>query len=182
MDIDGLADISWREALIALVALLAVYVIVVFLRLRRLKPAEPLPEVALPSVATAAVSTYSSIQQGEPPGDAPEEAPAPPFPWEDAPAAPEKKPALPVLEVLEQEVDQLRREVGSLRAEILLLREAQKQAAAKPPVRQTISPLYNEAMQLALQGNDAADISRHCSISRAEAELVVSLVKNQGDS
>lgn len=179
MIIDTLADFSWRETLVALAALLAVYVVIVFFRLRRLKPAEPLPEVLSPSTAAAALATYATIQQNETPAAAPSEAGTPPFPWEDAPAP---KPALPVLDILEQEVDQLRREVGSLRAEVLLLREAQKKATTRPPLTQTISPVYNEAMQIAQQGGDAAAISRRCSISRAEAELVVSLVRNQGDS
>lgn len=182
MIIDTLADFSWRETLVALAALLAVYVVIVFFRLRRLKPAEPLPEAPSPSTAAAALATYATIQQGDTPAAASSEAATPPFPWEDAPAAPAQKPALPVLDILEQEVDQLRREVGSLRAEVLLLREAQKKVTARPPLTQTISPVYNEAMQIAQQGGDAAAISRRCSISRAEAELVVSLVRNQGDS
>lgn len=57
--------------------------------------------------------------------------------------------------------------------------EEQRQEHSKPPVTQNISPLYSEAMQKAILGQDAASISRDCGISRAEAELVAALVKNR---
>ena len=42
-----------------------------------------------------------------------------------------------------------------------------------------IAPQYSDAMQMALQHHDAATISQQCGISRAEAELVVALVRNR---
>jgi len=94
---------------------------------------------------------------------------------------------------LENEVAQLRKEVGGLRAEVLLLREEQRRlmevaevaAADVLPeeeiveVTSNVSPIYNDAMQYALQGHDAATISQNYGISRAEAELVVALVRNR---
>ena len=46
-------------------------------------------------------------------------------------------------------------------------------------VTSNVSPIYNDAMQFALQGHDAATISQNYGISRAEAELVVALVRNR---
>ena len=46
-------------------------------------------------------------------------------------------------------------------------------------VTSNVSPIYNDAMQYALQGHDAATISQNYGISRAEAELVVALVRNR---
>ena len=43
------------------------------------------------------------------------------------------------------------------------------------------SPLYNDAMQMAAQGQDAATIAQQCGIARAEADLVVALVRNRND-
>jgi hypothetical protein len=83
-------------------------------------------------------------------------------------------------EVLEQDVAQLRREIGGLRAEVQALREEQqREMAGEAQVAQSTSPFYNDAMQLATRGRDAADISVLCGISRAEAELVVALAKSQ---
>ena len=48
-------------------------------------------------------------------------------------------------------------------------------------VTQNVSPIYSDAMQMALQGHDATTISQHCGIARAEAELVVALVRNRND-
>ena len=74
---------------------------------------------------------------------------------------------------------QLRKEVGGLRAEVLVLREEQRREIKQVQVTQNVSPLYSDAMQMAMQGHDAATVSQHCGISRAEAELVVSLVRNR---
>jgi hypothetical protein len=60
-----------------------------------------------------------------------------------------------------------------------LLREDQRRELAHSQLAHNASPLYNDAMQMATQGLDAASISQHCGISRAEAELVVALVRNR---
>jgi hypothetical protein len=178
MDFDGLVNLSWREGLIAIVVLLVLYVIVVFLRMRRLKrqPHSVVDRFA----ALSASAAYAAMQEPEhnktsvlPVAHA--ETAAPSFAWnEPPPAAPGQQ-----FEALERELTQLRKEVGSLRAEVLLLREEQRRDLAQSRATQNVSPLYSDAMQMAMRGYDAASISQQCGIARAEAELVVALVRNQ---
>ena len=59
------------------------------------------------------------------------------------------------------------------------LREEQRREINKVEVTQNASPFYSDAMQLATQGREAADISVLCGISRAEADLVVALARNK---
>jgi hypothetical protein len=187
MDFDVLANLSWREALIAIVALLSLYVLVVFIRLRRLKQGKlnnSVPEQpAAKSAAQLAVSAYAAEQQPEPKttGSAPELLSAPSesaFPWNEPPAEIQGQQRI---DALERELAQLRREVGGLRAEVMILREEQRREQAQSQAAQHVSPMYSDAMQMAIQGHDAASISQHCAIARAEAELVVALVRNRNN-
>ena len=74
---------------------------------------------------------------------------------------------------LESEIRQLREQLAESRKEIQRLSdEVQRVGAA-----QKVSPLYNEAMALAVRGVDAAGVAGRCGISIAEAELVVALSK-----
>ena len=109
------------------------------------------------------------------------------FPWNEPPepAPPSEQPKL---DALEREVRELRKEIGGLRAELQAWHsEAQQQAEMKAThsaapaftVPPPISPLYSEPMQMAMNGASAGEISMHCGISRAEAELVVALVRNR---
>jgi len=204
MDFAFPINLSLRDALIALVVLLALYLIVAFLRIRRLKRQKAV-EIQPPTMAVqSAVAAYAAVQEPElktvpepakpdPERREPEPLAAPSdaaFPWNEPPG---ETALLRQVALLESEVAQLRKEVGGLRAEVLMLREAQQHAldvaAADVPeeavvedaveVTSNVSPLYNEAMQFALQGLDAAAISQSCGISRAEAELVVALVRNR---
>lgn len=183
MDFDVLTNLSWREALIAISALLALYVVVAFWRIRRLKrqKAAIVPPDSL--AARSAVAAYAAVQ--EPAEATPASAPVllsepseAAFPWNEPPAA---IPGQALIDALEREIAQLRKEVGGLRAEVLVLREQQQRelAQAKTQTPSNVSPLYSDAMQMAVQGQDAATISRHCGIARAEAELVVALVRNR---
>ena len=203
MDFAFPINLSLRDALITLVALLALYEIVAFLRIRRLRRLKAVETQMSAMAAQSAVAAYSAVQEPElrtEPESArpdrekrePEPLAAPSdaaFPWNEPPGetALQRQVAL-----LESEVAQLRKEVGGLRAEVLMLREEQQRVmdvAAELPeaevveepveVASNVSPLYNEAMQFALQGLDAAAISQSCGISRAEAELVVALVRNR---
>ena len=203
MDFAFPINLSLRDALITLVALLALYVIVAYLRIRRLRRLKAVETQMSAMAAQSAVAAYSAVQEPElrtEPESArpdrekrePEPLAAPSdaaFPWNEPPGetALQRQVAL-----LESEVAQLRKEVGGLRAEVLMLREEQQRVmdvAAELPeaevveepveVASNVSPLYNEAMQFALQGLDAAAISQSCGISRAEAELVVALVRNR---
>lgn len=94
---------------------------------------------------------------------------------------------------LELEVQRLRRELGALRAalevqqdEIGALHEAVKRISDAPPATPVsvaepdrtgpnASPEYSEALVLARRGFSVEDVSARCGITRAEAELVVSL-------
>lgn len=177
MDLGGLANLSWREALIAVIVLLALYVIVVYLRMRRLKREKAASDEPRPTNAKSAVAAYQAVQEpvlsSEPiPLAEPSEAA---FPWNEPPGTPEEQK----IAALEREVNQLRKEVGGLRAEVLVLREERRREVTQAQVTQNASPLYNDAMQMALQGHNAATIAQHCGISRAESELVVALVRNR---
>ena len=180
MDFDLLGNLSWRETLIAIVVLLVLYVVVVFVRLRRIKQGKMDLSVPEQLAAKAALAAYAA----EPPPDtpaAPELLSAPSesaFPWNEPPA---EIPGQQRIEALERELAQLRKEVGGLRAEVLVLREEQRREQAQAQVTQNVSPLYSDAMQMAIQGYDALSISEHCGIARAEAELVVALVRNRND-
>jgi hypothetical protein len=44
---------------------------------------------------------------------------------------------------------------------------------------QAVSPIYGDAMQMAVAGYDPTVIAERCGIARAEAELVVALAKSQ---
>jgi hypothetical protein len=178
MDLEVLANLSWREALIAIVALLVLYVLVVFWRISRIKRGQVSVAPPVPLGAKSAVAAYSAVQDPEAriepePLAAPSEAP---FPWNEPPPA---APGQAAIDALEREVAQLRKEVGSLRAEVMVLREEKQRALTQVNVAPSVSPLYSDAMQMALQGHDAATISQHCGISRAEADLVIALGKNK---
>lgn len=178
MDLEVLASLSWREALFAVIVLLALYVLVVFLRIRRLKRGNAVASIPEAYAAQSAVAAYEAVQKPSP--SAPAESPVTlsdvPFPWNEPPPS---EPDPQKIESIEREVAQLRKEVGGLRAEVMVLREEKRREQLKPNVTQNASPLYSDAMQMAMQGHDAATISQHCGIARAEAELVVALVRNQ---
>lgn len=74
---------------------------------------------------------------------------------------------------MESEVRQLRDQLTESREEIQRMREEMGRLSAA----QKVSPLYNEAMALAVRGVDAAGVAGRCGISIAEAELVVALSK-----
>lgn len=178
MEFDGLANLGWREALIAVVALLALYVLVVFWRMNRLKHRALVPDVATVRAETA-VAAYQAVQEPAL-SDSPSETPITlsdvPFPWNEPPP---QIPEVQAIERLERDISKLRQEIGVLRAELLALREERQNERAKPDVTETISPFYSEAMQMAGHGADATAIAQSCGISRAEAELVLALVRNQ---
>ncbi len=191
MDFEALGNLSWREALIAIIVLLVLYLVLAFIRIRRLKHEPAIDEVSASLSTHPALAAYASEQAPDFPAssistDSPTnssklpEALAVPseisFPWNEPPP---EIPDRQLIEALERELAQLRKEVGVLRSEMLLLREAQRRELARSEVAQNASPLYNDAMQMAMQGIDAASIAQHCGISRAEAELVAALVRNR---
>ncbi len=56
MDLEALANFSWREALIAIIALLVLYLGVAIVRMRRLKRRKTIVDTVEPLVAQAAVA------------------------------------------------------------------------------------------------------------------------------
>lgn len=183
MDFDVLSYLSWREVLVAVVVLLVLYILFAFLRISRLKnERQRVQDVSL-HVAQSAAAAYAAVQEPAEAGSVPDivneppiQTKAEPFPWNEPPA---DHPTLHQIEALEQDVAQLRRELGSLRVEVQALRDEQRREMTKVQVAQNASPFYSEAMQMAVQGQDAADISVLCGISRGEAELVVALARNR---
>lgn len=199
--VEFLASLSWREILMAIIVLLVLYILFTFLSISRLRREGPsMPELS-PGEVRNAVRSYAAVQESETPmTGAPERSagaarPAgdrerEPEPEREPESKSEPEPALAQNEppatsadparirMLEQDLAQLRREIGRLRAEIRALREGRRETDKAQPVRDT-SPFYSDAMQLAVQGRDAADISAVCGISRAEAELLVALARNE---
>jgi hypothetical protein len=100
----------------------------------------------------------------------------PEFPWNEPPP---EIPGQAMIDALQREVYQLRCEVDDLRAEVLAAREDFRRQADNRRRRRRASPLYNDAMQMAIQGHDATAIAHRCGIARAEADLVVALARNR---
>jgi hypothetical protein len=181
--------LTWREVLIAIIAMLVLYVLVAFLRMRRLKRIRYKESAQKLSNAKSALLAYAAGQAPESqiqvppelPPELPPEAPSrvePEFAWNEPPP---EIPGQQMIDSLERNVATLRGEVGTLRAELSLLREAFERELSQARVSQNVSPIYSDAMQMAMQGHDATTISQHCGIARAEAELVVALIRNRHD-
>ncbi len=164
------ADLSlgWREGLLFLVVILALYMLFELIRIRRLRRQKQQPEprpaieptVAIPPTPTRAEPETPSI------------------------AAPARDPAM-ALEMaayrddIRNEVAQMREELDALRAEFAALREEMRGEAAHLKASQSVSPLYSDAMQMAMNGYAPEVIAERCGIARAEAELVIALAKNR---
>jgi hypothetical protein len=80
---------------------------------------------------------------------------------------------------LREEMDALRGAFAALRSDSESLRDAFEQEVHKLQMAQNVAPLYNDAMQMALLGHDAVTIAERCGIARAEADLVVALIKRK---
>lgn len=157
-----------REAVLVLIILVALYIGVVLWRMRHL---------GRPPTASAS---------REAPVIAPEPAAA------EAASAPEAAPEAAAFaqtsarlgselinDGLARELAQLREEVDVMRGELAALRTDMLQELAHLRATQTVSPIYGDAMQMAVAGYDAATIAERCGIARAEAELVVALARSQ---
>lgn len=193
MELGGFS-IGVREGVLGLIALVALYIIVVLARMLLLRrqasaevAAEPAPAapraapVVVPPVATPDPATDDDIPVLAVPVEPPDEidAPIPPAlanAWEAAAASVADEN---VRQTLAQEVAQLRDEVDAIRGELAALREDMQHELAHLRAAQSMSPIYGDAMQLAVAGYDPALIAERCGIARAEAELVVALAKSQ---
>lgn len=177
MGLEVFSNFNWRDALVLVVALLAVYVLVVFLRMRHIKHEKETVSIGARSAVAAYAAASAPEVEAEPePEPVPELKVVADFPWNEPP------PEIPGQERigrLEREVDQLRSEVGRLRAELFAAREEFRRELVQERATPVVSPAYSDAMQLAMQGLDAATISERCGVARAEAELVVALVRSR---
>jgi HAMP domain-containing protein len=169
MDLGVLNILNWRDVLLILVMLLAAYMLFMYLRMRRLHG----DAVPSPLEARTAIDAYSS-------SDEPETGPAvrrePEFPWNEPPP---EYPGQQAIERLEKDVRTLRNELNRLRSELAGMRDEMRQEISQGRAIQHVSPIYGEAMQMAMQGYDAETISEHCGVARAEAELVVAMVRSR---
>lgn len=162
----GGMTLGLREAVIVLIALVAAYMLFVVLRMRGLRKPPAAPDKVPPSV-----------KSDETPEDvSPEETKESNESWvrESTGLASDA-----LRSGLEQEVAQLRDEVDAIRGELAALRQDMQQELAHFRASQTVSPIYGDAMQMAVSGYDPAAIAERCGIARAEAELVVALAKSQ---
>lgn len=167
-----LAELSlgWRDGLLFLVVVLASYMLFELLRIRRLRRRQ---EKTLASgVVEPALSNAASASA--PPPDIPSTADD--MAWNEPPA---RQAQDAFAHGVESDLAQMREELDALRGEFAALREELRHEAAHLKASQTISPLYSDAMQMAMNGYSAEVIAERCGIARAEAELVAALVKNQ---
>jgi hypothetical protein len=201
MDLELLGSLGWREGLMAVIALLLLYIIVLFFRLRRLQHGVP---ALSPMAAQSAVAAYAAIQE---PDSAKVAAVEPDRPgrcrrgeWttsvgrrvgarrhsrsgqagiplerassRDSRAGDDRCPAARGLPVALRGGRVARRSAGCARGFPAPVWQSTASA-------QSASPLYNDAMQMAIQGHDATTIAHRCGIARAEADLVVALARNR---
>lgn len=169
-------NLGWREVLIAAIGLLAVYVFFVFLRLVLLKPKRPAADLeddvfddefsASELTDDVFIEAAATAAQNEPPKRDP---------------ATKRFVEHRHLEVVEHDVADLREEAKNLRTELRLLRNDLQQQVDRLKAAQNTSPLYSDAMQMALLGHDANTIAERCSIAVAEAELVVALANSRAE-
>lgn len=172
-DMAGLS-LGWREGLLVLIIFLALYIVMVLLRIRRLRRqktmVEPVPQALEPVLKALNESAVEFAEPDRPVPDAREVA------WSEAPAHMAQEA---FMRGVENELAQMREELDALRGEFSALREEMRHELAQMRASQSVSPLYSDAMQMAMTGYGADVIAERCGISRAEAELVVSLVKNR---
>jgi len=151
-----------REGVIVLIALVAAYMLFVLIRMLLIRNRQALSEKAVSPLANGDKPAAPSAEVDEGWARASEELAG------DA-----------LRSGLEQELAQMRDEVDAIRGELAALRDDMHQELAHLRAGQTVSPIYGDAMQMAVSGYDPAAIAERCGIARAEAELVVALAKSQ---
>lgn len=166
----GLEIAGWhvglREAVLLLIVLLAFYIGRVLWRMRHI--AVPPERTAQQASAPAPAAALSAMA----------EETAQPVRVE-APNLVAGVASGPELAHMEREISLLREEVDILRSELAALRNDMQHDLAQVRVAQNVSPLYGDAMQMAVAGHSAEMIAERCGIARAEAELVVALTQSQ---
>jgi hypothetical protein len=166
-----------REGVIVLITLVAFYMLFVLLRMRHLrnKPAPLATQtVARPVEPVAQTPAADETEQALDALTENQAASAEAWQQDSANLAGEA-----LHQGLAQEVAQLRDEVDAIRGELAALRDDLQQEVAHLHSAQSVSPIYGDAMQMAVAGYDPVMIADRCGIARAEAELVVALAKSQ---
>lgn len=82
-------------------------------------------------------------------------------------------------------IEQLQRQISAQQRDLLQLAqrvEKQVGAATALPDAVTVTSPYNQAIELISLGMGAADVAQRCGISRSEAELILSLYRNNSTS
>lgn len=200
LQIAGLS-IGLREVVLLLIFGVAVYIGVVLYRMRRLSGTEdlispmrhagqadepvrgPAPETAISPAAPMPSAPASPPRDDDSAADRlqrlrmTEESgrSVSGFPLDSSRGGLAQQPA----EQLSTELMQLRDEVDALRGALAALREEMHEELSHLRATQSVSPIYGDAMQLAVAGYDAAAIAERCGIARAEAELVAALARSQ---
>lgn len=165
-------SLGLREGLIGLIVLVAVYILFVLLRMFHLRRGPASPSAAKPAGGGA---IGGEAEAAAPPPSGENDAAAAAV-WESAPSGMAEDL---LRDGLERELAQLRDEVDTMRGELAALRADMHQELASLRASQSVSPIYGDAMQLAVSGYDASAIAERCGIARAEADLVVALAKSQ---
>jgi len=158
---------GWREGLLALIVLLALYMLLEVFRIRRLRRQKSKAAEAPQALEPAIKSMLDGAEQA---ADGEDVA------WSEPPAHLAQEA---FMRGVEQELAQMRDELDTLRGEFAALRDELRHELGQIKASQAVSPLYSDAMQMAVTGYGAEIIAERCGISRAEAELVASLVKNR---
>ena len=172
------AGMGWREAVVGIIALLGLYILFVLLRLKGLGRRKPEPsEPKAPTLDTSDGDDAGGDEHPEPGYGRPASAPA--FAGNEPPA--QEFAEDQYYKAVERELVQLREEVAVLRHEFAALREEMRGQVGQIKASQNMSPLYSDAMQMAMLGHDAETIAERCGIARAEADLGVALARNQGE-
>ncbi len=186
----GDLSLGWREGLLALILAVVVYMVWLLWRMRRIGrqekavpavPREPRVRGLLDDLDPQAPLTAYAAQQDV--GDTlPKSAPE----WSPDTAGSARLAQEAFMAGVEREMEQLREEMDALRGaladlreDVAGLRDELQQEIHSSRTAQHVSPLYSDAMQMAILGHDALTISERCGIARAEAELVVALVRNK---
>ncbi|MDR3053977.1 MAG: DUF2802 domain-containing protein [Zoogloeaceae bacterium] len=204
--------LGWREILLTLILLIVIYMVWLVWRMRRIgrqtptpRPRRDEPRVSLnePSIFSErntdddsnddddddgedVLLTYASPRRRNPFSSTSSESAVPPV---ETASSTQDIARQAIMAGVEREVGQLRDEMdalrgafAALRGDVQALHDAFEQEVQNLHKVQNASPLYSDAMQMAILGHDAITIAERCGISRAEAELVVALMKNKDKS
>jgi hypothetical protein len=79
-------------------------------------------------------------------------------------------------------IEQLQHQISTQQRDLLHLAERVERQQHKTSGETSESSPYNQAIELIRQGISAAEVATRCGISRSEAELILSLYRNNSTS